>query len=130
MQSEIFSFLEFIGTTIVKSDKDEAVLAIDLERHHYQHLDFVHGGVISTIADNTGWFVIQPYLKEGETAMTQELSISYLRPAQGKILRCVGKLVKRGRRSAFVTAEVFCDTKLVAFATSHLALLEKKDYVS
>ena len=80
--------------------------------------------MISTIADNTGWFVVKPYLEEGETVVTQELSINYLRPARGELLRCVGKMVKKGKKSVFVSAEVFCDELLVAFATSHLAILD------
>ena len=124
-RTEIFSFLHYIGTEIEKSDKDEAILFIDLKKHHKQHLDFVHGGVISTIADNTGWFVLEPYLDANQTAMTQELTVNYLRPANGTQLRCVGKMVKKGKKSAFVTAEIFCDGVLVAFASSHLAILEQ-----
>ena len=122
--SEIFNFLEFIGTEVEYFNKEEAVLSITLKHHHQQHLGYVHGGVISTIADNTGWFVVKPYLEEGQTVVTQELSINYLRPARGKILRCVGKMMKKGQKSVFVAAEVFCDDILVAYATSHLTILD------
>ena len=124
--SSDFNFLNFVGVEVEKSDKESAILFITLKEHHLQHLGYVHGGVISTIADNCGWFVLSPYLTAHQTAMTQELSINYLRPAKGKTLRCVGKMIKMGKKSAFVSAEVFCDDELVAFATSHLAVLEKR----
>jgi len=124
MNGEVFNFLSFIGTKVETYNKEEAILSIELKQHHQQHLGYIHGGVISTIADNTGWFVVKPHLQEGETVVTQELSINYLRPARGEVLRCVGKLMKKGKKNVFVSAEVFCDDVLVAFATSHLAILD------
>lgn len=122
--TEEFNFLKFIGTEVEYFNEEEAVLSIELQKYHQQHLGYVHGGVISTIADNTGWFVLKPHLDENQTVVTQELSINYLRPARGQVLRCVGKMIKKGQKSAFVSAEVFCDDMLVAFATSHLAILD------
>lgn len=123
---EGFNFLEYIGTQVEYYNKDEAVLSIELQTFHQQHLGYVHGGVISTIADNTGWFVVKPHLDKDQTVVTQELSINYLRPARGQYLKCVGKLIKKGQKSVFVSAEVFCDDTLVAFATSHLMILESR----
>jgi uncharacterized protein (TIGR00369 family) len=123
-ESDGFNFLEFIGTKVEYFNKDEAVLSLELQKHHQQHLGYVHGGVISTMADNTGWFVVKPYLDEDQTVVTQELSINYLRPARGSFLRCVGQMIKKGQKSVFVSAEVFCDDVLVAFATSHLSILD------
>ncbi len=125
MQSETgFNFLAYIGTHVDYYNKEEAVLSIELQAFHEQHLGYVHGGVISTIADNTGWFVVKPHLKPDQTVVTQELSVNYLRPARGRFLKSVGKLIKMGQKSVFVSAEVFCDDVLVAFATSHLTILD------
>jgi uncharacterized protein (TIGR00369 family) len=124
MAAEVFNFLEYLGVEIEHYNEDEAVLTMDLDVHHEQHLSFVHGGVIASLADNTGWFVAAAHLEEGTTVVTQELSISYLRPAKGKKLKSVGNLIKQGRRSLFVKAEVFCDDVLVAYCTSNLAVVE------
>jgi len=121
---EDFNFLTYIGTEVEYYNEQEAVLSIDLQTHHQQHLGYVHGGVISTIADNTGWFVVKPHLEKGQTVVTQELSINYLRPARGAKLRCIGKMIKKGQKNVFVSSEVFCDDVLVAFSTSHLAILD------
>ena len=87
----------------------------------------IHGGVISTLADNTGWFVLEPHLTKEQTAMTQELTVNYLYPGKGERLISRGKLVKLGKRTAFVTVELYCDDKLIATSSSHLAILEDKD---
>ncbi|MDF1879966.1 PaaI family thioesterase [Sulfurimonas sp. MAG313] len=119
-----FNFLEYIGCTVDKSDKQSAVLSIQIQEKHLQHLGYIHGGVISTLADNTGWFVVQPYLNENQTAMTQELTINYLYPGKGKLLKAVGILVKMGKTTAFVQVDLFCEDKIIATSSSHLAILE------
>jgi len=124
---ECFNFLHYIGCKVDKSDKDSAGLSIEICKEHMQHLGYVHGGVISTLADNTGWFVLKPYLDEKQTAVTQELTVNYLHPGKGKKISSVGKLIKLGKGTAFVSVEVFCDDKLIATSTSHLAILDIKE---
>ncbi|PHR54127.1 MAG: thioesterase [Arcobacter sp.] len=128
--SACFNFLDFIGCIVESSDKQSAVLSVLIKQEHLQHMGFIHGGLISTLADNTGWFVLEPYLQEGQSAMTQELTVNYLYPGKGKLLKAVGKLVKLGKRTAFVSVELFCDELLIATSTSHLAILESKQEVN
>lgn len=127
MSKECFNFLEYIGCHVEQSNRDGAVLKLEVSTVHLQHLGYIHGGVISTLADNTGWFVLEPHLEDGLTAVTQELTINYLRPGKGKELCAVGKLIKMGKKSAFVTVEIHCDTELIATSSSHLSLLSIKD---
>lgn len=125
-QKECFNFLEYIGCCVEQSNNDGAVLKLDIREEHLQHMGYIHGGVISTLADNTGWFVLEPHLTKEQTAMTQELTVNYLYPGKGKTLSAVGKLGKIGKRSAFISVELYCDEKLIATSTSHLTILEIK----
>ena len=126
-QKECFNFLEYIGCNVERSDQEGALLSLDIRQEHLQHMGYIHGGVISTLADNAGWFVLEPYLQKGQTAMTQELTVNYLYPGKGEKLVAVSKLVKIGKRSAFINVELYCDEKLIATSSSHLAVLEIKD---
>jgi len=126
MTEKCFNFLDYIGCRVEESDKEKAVLSIEVRQEHLQHMGYIHGGVISTLADNTGWYVLAPYLDADQTAMTQELTINYLHPGKGKKLSAVGKLVKMGKNTAFVTVELFCDGKLIATSSSHLAILSER----
>ncbi len=127
MSKECFNFLDYIGCRVEQSDINGAVLNLEVSTEHLQHMGYIHGGVISTLADNTGWFVLEPYLSKGLTAVTQELTVNYLRPGKGAHLSAVGRLVKMGRRNAFVSVEIFCDTQLIATSSSHLAILKSKE---
>ena len=125
-----FNFLEYIGCIVDKSDETGAILSIKIRQEHLQHMGYIHGGVISTLADNTGWFVLEPHLNANQTAMTQELNVNYLRPGKGETLRAEGKLVKIGKNTAFVQVELFCEDVLIATSTSHLAILETDSHPS
>ncbi len=127
-QKECFNFLEYIGCHVEQSDLKGAILSLEVEERHLQHMGYIHGGVISTLADNTGWFVVKPHLQEGQTAVTQELTVNYLYPGKGKDLRSEGKLVKLGKRNAFIRVDLYCDNTLIATSTSHLAILENLKY--
>ncbi len=120
-----FNFLDFIGCIVERSDKEQAILRIQITPKHQQHMGYIHGGVISTLADNTGWFVLEPHLSDNETAMTQELTVNYLRPGKGENLTSVGRLIRRGKRTAFVQVELYCEQTLIATSSSHLSILEK-----
>lgn len=47
-------FLEHMGARLVDLGEGRARVGLDIEAWHLQHLGFVHGGVISTLSDNTG----------------------------------------------------------------------------
>jgi len=126
MTEKYFNFLDYIGCSVEENDKEKAVLSIELRQEHLQHMGYIHGGVISTLADNTGWYVLEPHLRSDQTAMTQELTVNYLHPGKGKKLSAVGKLIKMGERTAFVTVELFCDGRLIATSSSHLAILSER----
>jgi uncharacterized protein (TIGR00369 family) len=119
-------FLEHIGAVVEELSKDRAVLSIDVQEYHLQHLGYVHGGVISSLADNTGWYAVIANLSESKTSVTIEIKINYLKPAKMGKLKAVGKVIKIGKRVAFAVVEVYMQDELVAYATGTYAILEKE----
>ncbi|ADO45446.1 MAG: PaaI family thioesterase [Hydrogenobacter thermophilus] len=119
-------FLEHIGAVVEELSKDRAILSIDVQEYHLQHLGYVHGGVISSLADNTGWYAVIANLSESKTSVTIEIKINYLKPAKMGKLKAVGKVIKIGKRVAFAVVEVYMQDELVAYATGTYAILEKE----
>jgi uncharacterized protein (TIGR00369 family) len=125
MKSIKFPFLEHTGATLISAQKGVAELELNVRAHHLQHLGFVHGGVISTLMDNTGWYAAVSNLDEGYTAVTMEIKINYLKPASGRHLLATASVKRQGRSTSFVTIELHDGGKLVAFATGTYAILEE-----
>ncbi len=119
-----FPFLEHIGGRLIRYDKGSAEVELSTMPYHLQHLGFIHGGVISTLMDNTGWYAAVSNLPEGCTSVTMEIKINYLKPASGAHLRALGKVIRQGKKTSFVTIELHDADNLVAFATGTYAVLE------
>lgn len=73
---------------------------------------FVSGPTQFALADTALWFVTWVALGRIELmALTSELSIRYLRPAQGERLYCRAQLESVSRRSVVGTCRVWCDDR-------------------
>ena len=125
MKAINFPFLEHTGAELKFAEEGEAELELHVRPYHLQHLGFIHGGVISTLMDNTGWYAAVSNLDDGCTAVTMEIKINYLKPASGKHLLATAKVKRQGRKTSFVIIELHDEGKLVAFATGTYAILEE-----
>ncbi|WP_319557631.1 PaaI family thioesterase [Thiomicrorhabdus sp.] len=118
-----FPFLEHIGAALKDFHKGSAEVELLVQPYHLQHLGFVHGGVISTLMDNTGWYAAVSNLEPGFTSVTMEIKINYLKPASGKHLLASAEVKRQGRKISFVTIELHDEGQLVAYATGTYAIL-------
>lgn len=112
-----FPFLEHIGAKLKSCGDGKAEVELLTQEYHLQHLGFIHGGVISTLMDNTGWYAAVSTLDDDYTAVTMEIKINYLKPASGKHLIASAAIKREGRTTSFVTIEIHDEGKLIAFAT-------------
>lgn len=125
MHDIIFPFLEHIGGKLIHYTQGYAEVELATMSYHLQHLGFIHGGVISTLMDNTGWYAAVSNLTEGFTSVTMEIKINYLKPASGESLRAIGNVIRQGKKTSFVKIELYDGENLVAFATGTYAIIEE-----
>lgn len=119
-----FPFLQHTGASLKNVSKGEAEVELNVEPYHLQHKGFVHGGVISTLMDNTGWYAAVSNLEDGLTAVTMEIKINYLKPALGKYLIASAAVKRQGRTTSFVTIELHDENALIAYATATYAIIK------
>ena len=67
----------------------------------------MHGGMVTTILDTAMGGACWTALEAGETFLTADLRVEFLRAARPGLLRAEGKVVHRGRRVAFCSADLF-----------------------
>jgi uncharacterized protein (TIGR00369 family) len=99
-----------IGARIVEVDVGKLVLEADMrvEAHSFptSRGPIVHGGAIATLADECLASVAFTQADEGETTVTADLKVDFLRPARLGRLVARGAVRHRTRRLAFCEATV------------------------
>ena len=98
-------FSALVGVRLTSFSAGEAVLEVPLREELLQQDGYVHGGVVSFLADNALTFAGGSVL--GPRVLTQEYKINYLRPADGEKLSARASVVHAGSRHAVCRCEVF-----------------------
>ncbi|WP_266168931.1 PaaI family thioesterase [Dyella subtropica] len=98
-------FSQFIGAQLTQVGDDHAELTLAIVDHLKQQHGFVHGGVISYLADNSITFA--GGLALGGNALTSEFKLNYLKPATGSHLVARAKARSIGKRQAVCQCEIF-----------------------
>jgi uncharacterized protein (TIGR00369 family) len=118
---EVFAsqpFSRFMGARLTNSGPGRAEMSLPIVDHLKQQHGFVHGGVISYLADNSITFA--GGLALGGNALTSEFKINYLKPAVGSLLIARAQAKGVGKRQAVCQCEIYAvedgEEKLCAIA--------------
>lgn len=103
LASQPFSAL--LGAELLRLDTGHADVRVPIRDELLQQHGFVHGGVVSYIADNALTFAAGSMLGPG--VVTSEFKINYLRPAKGAALTARATVVHCGRTQAVCRCDVF-----------------------
>ncbi|EKF76069.1 phenylacetic acid degradation protein PaaI [Alcanivorax hongdengensis A-11-3] len=102
LQSQPFSAL--LGTELTDFEPGKAVLTLAVRDELKQQHGFVHGGVVSYLADNALTYAGGSVLGD---SVTSEYKINYLRPAIGETLEARATVIASGKTQAVCQCEVF-----------------------
>ncbi|WP_349366196.1 MAG: PaaI family thioesterase [Nitratireductor rhodophyticola] len=98
-------FSIFLGAELTRASSDGVTLSLTVADHHKQQHGYVHGGVISYLADNSLTFA--GGLALGGDALTSEFKLNYLKPAKGSRLEARAEAQSVGRRQAVCRCEIY-----------------------
>jgi uncharacterized protein (TIGR00369 family) len=94
-----------VGAELVRLEPGEAEIVLPIEPHLGQQHGFVHGGVLAFLIDNAVTFAGGSVL--GPKVLTQEIKVSYLRPARGDRLVARAHVLHSSKRQAVCRCDVF-----------------------
>jgi uncharacterized protein (TIGR00369 family) len=106
---------QFAGTPNRCSEIGEgyAIARYDVDESALRPGGLISGPTQFGLADAALWYLVFTALGRIEPmALTAELSIRYLRPAQGSVLWAKATLESAGRRSVVGTVHVWCDDRV------------------
>jgi uncharacterized protein (TIGR00369 family) len=122
-------FSRLLETKLTRFDQQGAQLELTIRPELTQQHGFVHGGVISYLADNALTYAGGGAMQSD--ALTSEYKINYLRPAIGELLIARASAVHAGRTQAVCRCDVFVvkdgEEKLCATAQGTINKIPTKE---
>ncbi len=100
------TIMGLIGARMTRVAPGEVEIELPFRADLCQQHGFFHAGVTSTIADSAGGYAAFSLFPADASVLTVEFKINLLAPADGELLRAVGRVVKPGRTLTVTEAEV------------------------
>ena len=117
-----------IGTRVLFAEAGCVHLALDRRPDLLQFNGFFHGGVISGLADHAAGGAVTTALPPGRIAVTIDMHISFLSPADGASVVAKANAIQIGSTvcvaNVEVVTEVGGDESMCAFATVTLRVVD------
>jgi uncharacterized protein (TIGR00369 family) len=99
-------YMRSIGTRVLEAGAGRVRLAVDRRDDLLQFNGFFHGGVISGLADHAAGGAVTTALPKGRIAVTIDLHINFIAPADGPVLIADARAVQVGGTICVATVEV------------------------
>ena len=101
------AFMKTIGAKLDSVDEGRVVISVELKPSMMQQHGFGHAGVTFSIGDSAAGYAALTKMGKNQEVLTSEMKINLMSPADGKILKAVGSVLKAGRRLLVVQSNIY-----------------------
>ena len=99
--------MDLIGARLSRVEPGLVEIELPYRADLTQQHGFFHAGITSTIADSAGGYAAFSLMPADASVLTTEFKINLLAPAEGELLRALGRVVKPGRLLTVCEVDVF-----------------------
>jgi uncharacterized protein (TIGR00369 family) len=100
-------FIEDVGYKAINYERGYLESRLKIFNRHRQQDNYIHAGVIATMADHTAGYAAFSIVPEDHRILTIEFKINFLQPAYGKTLICKSRILREGGQILVGESEVF-----------------------
>lgn len=123
-----------LGATIGPISHGSVEIALRPSSATSQQHGFVHGGIVSAVADTAAGYSALSIMPPGTGVLTVEFKINFVSPAIGDRIIARARVLKPGRTLVLTQAEVFAETagkeKLIAVLVGTMMAVKDRDGVT
>ena len=101
------AFMRTIGAKLESVEEGRVVISVELNPSMMQQHGFGHAGVTFSIGDSAAGYAALTKMGISQEVLTSEMKIHLLSPADGKILKAVGSVLKLGKRLLVVQSNIY-----------------------
>jgi acyl-coenzyme A thioesterase 13 len=117
-------FGDAAGPLLFREDAGGLTFGLRIAEKHTNSRGTAHGGVLSTVADNTLGYAAALSTDPPTPLQTVSLSIDFITPAQvGDLVTITPEVLRVGSRLAHARGELMVDEQVVARASAALAVI-------
>ena len=124
---EIFGripYVRLLGMEFLGAERGEARVALELREELTRNEGLMHGGAIASLMDSASAFAVMSLLEPGQSTVTIDLMIHFLRPVLRGRIEARARVLRAGRRIATLSIDTTDDAgKLTATATTTYLIL-------
>lgn len=121
-------FMKTVGAVLDSITPGACEISVAKHPGVLQQFGMFHGGVTAFLVDNATTIAAATVMGDDQLALTAEFKLNFLSPAMGDKLICRAKVLKPGRTTSVVSADVFCVSngkeKHTATALASIAMLD------
>ncbi len=100
-------FIKEVGYQAIHFERGYLESRLKILNRHRQQDNYIHAGVIATMADHTAGYAAFSLVPEDHRILTIEFKINFLQPAYGKSLTCKSRILREGGQILVGESEVF-----------------------
>ncbi len=101
------AFMKTLGAQLDLVEHGKVIISVRLKRSMMQQHGFGHAGVTFSIGDSAAGYAALTQMSENQEVLTSEMKIHLLSPADGKILKAVGSVLKTGKKLIVVKSDIY-----------------------
>ena len=101
------AFMKTLGAKLDLVEHGKVIISVRLKRSMMQQHGFGHAGVTFSIGDSAAGYAALTQMGENQEVLTSEMKIHLLSPADGKILKAVGSVLKTGKKLIVVKSDIY-----------------------
>ena len=121
-------FPKSAGMRVTAAEPGKVTIALTKRPELTQFFGHFHGGVIAGLADHAAGACATSAMPDGKIAVTVEIKINYLSPADGEQMIARAETIQTGSSIGVVKVEVFSQKagaeRLCAFATATMRAMD------
>ena len=101
------SIMKLIGAELALVEPGVVEISLPYRKDLTQQDDFLHAGVITTIADSAAGYAAFTLMPAGSGVLSVEFKVNLLRPASGEKFLARAEVIKSGKTLTVVRVDVF-----------------------
>ena len=125
---DLLGFPKSTGMRLVSAEPGKVTMALAKRPELTQFFGHFHGGVIAGLADHAAGACATSSMPDGKIAVTVEIKINYLAPADGEEMIARAETIQAGSTIGVVKVEVFSQKagaeRICAFATATMRAMD------